>query len=64
MKLQDIKKNPNGWGRQNYSGTHIRFIKNHRTDMSRPNEIKSMSFIKKFMTQHVTGLPKRVPGGY
>ena len=22
MKLQDIKKNPNGWGRQNYSGTH------------------------------------------
>ncbi len=52
-------KTPNGWGRQYYSGKMIRKIKNYRTDLSRPNEFKKMSFIQRFVAQHISGLKHR-----
>lgn len=53
-----LLKVPNGWGRQNYS-TPMKFIKNFRSDKSRPNELRNMSFIQRFMVEHVTGYRKR-----
>jgi hypothetical protein len=52
-------KVPNGWGRQYYSGKMIRKVKNYRTDLSRPNELKKMSFIQRFIAEHISGLKKR-----
>lgn len=55
---EKLKKVPNGWGRQNYS-TSMRYLKNFRADKSRPNELKRMSFIQRFMVEHVTGYRNR-----
>ncbi|MFC2108953.1 hypothetical protein ACFLSU_00130 [Bacteroidota bacterium] len=52
-------KSPTGWGRQYYSGKMIRKIKNYRTDLSRPNELKKMSFIQRFVAEHISGLKRR-----
>ncbi|WP_139956979.1 hypothetical protein [Flavicella sediminum] len=56
-------KSPTGWGRQYYSGKMIRKIKNYRTDLSRPNELKKMSFMQRFMAEHITGLKRRKRDG-
>ncbi len=56
-------KSPNGWGRQHYAGKRIRKFKNYRTDLSRPNELKKMSFIQRFVAQHISGLKLRKRDG-
>ncbi len=61
-KPQNIKT-PNGWGRQYYSGKMIRKVKNYRTDLSRPNELKKMSFIQRFVAEHISGLKLRKRDG-
>lgn len=59
---QEIKS-PNGWGRQHYAGKMIRKVKNYRTDLSRPNELKKMSFIQRFVAEHISGLKLRKRDG-
>lgn len=54
-----VLRSPTGWGRQYYAGRRIKKVKNYRTDLFRPNEFKKMSFIQKFVAQHITGLKKR-----
>lgn len=56
-------KAPNAWGRQYYSGKMIRKLKNYRTDLSRPNELKKMSFIQRFVAEHISGLKLRKRDG-
>lgn len=56
-------KSPNGWGRQHYAGKFIRKMKNYRTDLSRPNELKKMSFIQRFVAEHISGLKLRKRDG-
>lgn len=56
-------KSPTGWGRQHYAGKRIRKIKNYRTDLSRPNELKKMSFIQRFVVQHISGFKLRKRDG-
>lgn len=56
-------KSPNGWGRQHYAGKLIRKVKNYRTDLSRPNELKKMSFIQRFVAEHISGLKLRKRDG-
>ncbi|WP_152286020.1 hypothetical protein [Flavicella marina] len=65
MTNGDLKafKSPTGWGRQHYAGKRIRKIKNYRTDLFRPNELKKMSFIQRFVAQHISGLKLRKRDG-
>lgn len=56
-------KSPTGWGRQHYDGKRIRKIKNYRTDLFRPNELKKMSFIQRFVALHISGLKLRKRDG-
>lgn len=56
-------KSPTGWGRQHYAGKRIRKIKNYRTDLFRPNELKKMSFIQRFVVQHISGFKLRKRDG-
>lgn len=62
-QLLDGIRTPNGWGRTYYSGKMIRKIKNYRTDLSRPSELKKMSFIQRFVAQHISGLKHRKRDG-
>jgi hypothetical protein len=56
-------KSPTGWGRQHYAGKRIRKLKNYRTDLSRPNELKKMSFIQRFVVEHISGFKLRKRDG-
>jgi len=56
-------KSPTGWGRQHYAGKRIRKLKNYRTDLFRPNELKKMSFIQRFVALNISGLKLRKRDG-
>jgi hypothetical protein len=56
-------KSPTEWGRQHYAGKSIRKLKNYRTDLFRPNELKKMSFIQRFVALNISGLKLRKRDG-
>ncbi len=60
-KIKSVFKNmgtPNTWGWSNYQGKLIYKIKNHRVDRFRPDEFKTMGFVKRITTKYVTGITK------